>query len=309
MTRTSSSVLVTGGMGVLGRSIVRGLVAEGRSVRVLSRGASYPEHPQVSTYHGDLTCRDDLRGAIQGCNAVFHCAAEKSDRTKMRAVNVSATRSLLELARESGVTYFCHLSSVGVIGKTRVRLVDESARCNPRNAYEQTKLAAEEIVRQGIDDGRVLILRPTNVFSATTLEPWLERSFRRRVRLFLKGNENAHLVYVEDVAAAALHGLRLSSGPRVDTFIVSSDEETGSTYSEVQAELATRVSGAPRPFRLSAPAIVPYCARLVAHRDTNFGNIRYSSGKLRRTGFCFPYGLKNGLIDAVNQMCSRAVAG
>jgi nucleoside-diphosphate-sugar epimerase len=257
---------------------------------------------------GDIRSLQDLRTAMRGCDAVFHCAAEKNDAATMRATNVVATRLLFDLACELRVRFFCHFSSVGVVGRTRSRIVDEDAPCNPMNLYEETKLAAEEIVSEGLPGGSVVILRPTNIFGAVTLERWLQRSIRARARLFLKGYENSHLVYVEDVAAAAVHWLQASCQKHVDTFIVSSDEESGNTHCEVQTWLASKVHAAPRPLRISAPLFVPHCARLIRHGNSNFGNVVYSSHKLRQAGFGFPYGLRKGLDDAVSLLPGRPAA-
>jgi nucleoside-diphosphate-sugar epimerase len=249
-----------------------------------------------------LTSQKDLKAAIKGCKVVFHCAAEKTDEDMMRAVNVTATRNLLELSRDSRIGYFCHLSSVGVVGRTRLKLVDESAACNPMNEYEATKLAAEEIVRGGLGDGRVVILRPTNIFGPSTLRPMLQRSFRSQVRAFLKGNECAHLVYIDDVVAAALHWMQAAPAKSAGTFIVSSDEESGNTHRDIGAFIASSVETAPRPLKFSAPRFAPYLARLLRHGKTNYGDVIYSSGKIKQTGFNFPFGLKAGLDDAINAL-------
>jgi nucleoside-diphosphate-sugar epimerase len=253
-------------------------------------------------YRGDLTCNKDLKAAMKGCKVVFHCAAEKSDEHIMTAVNVTATRNLLELSRDMRIRYFCHVSSVGVIGKTRLKLVDESAACNPMNEYEATKLAAEEVVRGGLADGRVVILRPTNIFGPATLRPMLQRSLRSQVRAFLKGNECAHLVYIDDVVAAAMYRMQAAPAKSAETFIVSSDEEPGNAHRDIQTFLASRVQTAPRPLKLSAPLFVPYCARLLRHGKTNYGDVIYSSGKIKQAGFNFPFGLKAGLDDVLNAL-------
>src|ERR1700737_4886617 len=178
MRSDSFNILVTGGTGFFGRALVPQLVAIGQSVRIISRSGNHPAHPRVSMYRGDITSLKDLRIAMQGCNAVFHCAAEKNVAESMRRVNVSATKLLFDMASELQVAFFCHLSSVGVVGRTRLRIVDENASCNPMNLYEETKLAAEEVVSRGIPGGRVVILRPTNIFGAETLLPWLQDSLR-----------------------------------------------------------------------------------------------------------------------------------
>jgi nucleoside-diphosphate-sugar epimerase len=236
---------------------------------------------------------------MRGCHAVFHCAAEKTDRARMAAVNIEATRHLLQLACDLEVGYLCHLSSVAVIGRTDSSIVDETAACNPLTLYAETKLAAEEIARRGLPGGRVAILRPTNIFGPDTLESWLQNSLRSKMRDFLSGRERAHLVYVEDVAAAAVRTLHSSSGVSVETYIVSSDEEPGNTNQEVRVALASMVETATRPCRCSAPLWVPGCARAIRHGHGNLGKVIYSSRRLHQTGFQFPFGLRNGLNDAV----------
>jgi nucleoside-diphosphate-sugar epimerase len=295
-------ILVTGGTGFVGRSLVNKLLAGGLSVRILSRSETISEHPNISMCRGDLTSLRDLKAAIQGCKVVFHCAAEKNNEDVMTAVNVTATRHLLELARDLRIRYFCHLSSVGVIGRTRLKLVDESAACNPANQYEATKLAAEEIVREGLGDGRVVILRPTNIFDAKTLRPMFQKSFRSQIRAFLKGNECAHLVYIKDVVAAAMCWMDAPAARCVETFIVSSDEESGNAHRDIQALLASRIDTAPRPFNVSAPIFVPYWARLLRNGKANYGDVLYSSRKIHQAGFHFPFGLKAGLNDALNAL-------
>jgi nucleoside-diphosphate-sugar epimerase len=305
-----ASILVTGGTGFFGRSLVSKLVAAGFSVRILSRRIENREHPKISICRGDLTNLRDLRAAVDDCDVIFHCAAEKIDEGSMMAVNVTATKTLFELAKDMRIRYFCHLSSVGVIGRTRLSIVDESAACNPMNQYETTKLAAEGIVGNGLDDGRVVILRPTNIFGMETMDTMLQKSLRLRIRNFAKGNECSHFVYVNDVVAAAMYWMEAPSESPVDTFIVSSDEETGNTNYDVQALLASRISTAPAASRVSAPLFVPYCARLLRHGRSNYGDVIYSSRKIHRAGFRFPFGLKAGLNDAIDGLLeSRAVCG
>jgi nucleoside-diphosphate-sugar epimerase len=296
------AILVTGGTGFFGRSLVNKLVAEGLPVRILSRREQKSGHPQISMCRGDVTNLKDLRAAMEGCKVIFHCAAEKTDEETMMAVNVTATKLLFELARDMRIRYFCHLSSIGVVGRTRLTFVDESTACNPMNRYEATKLAAEAIVNEGLDGGRVVILRPTNIFGVETLQAMLQHSFRSRIVSFVKGNECAHFVYVYDVVAAAMYWLEALSERPVDTFIVSSDEDTGNVHRDIQALLASRISTAPRPCNVSSPLFVPYCVRLLRHGNANYGDVIYRSCKIIRAGFNFPFGLKAGVNDALNAL-------
>jgi len=295
-------IMVTGGTGFFGCSLVSRLLADGHSVRLLSRRDGTVNHPRLTVYRGGLADAQTLTAAMRGASAVFHCAAEKHAADLMAEVNVAGTKRIFDLARELAITHFCHLSSVGVIGKTRLRQVDETAACNPMNRYEETKLEAEQIVKEGMIQGSVVILRPTNIFGAPSLAPFLDGSWRSAARLFLKGRENAHFVYVEDVAAAATYLLEAPAHERVGIFIVSSDEDPGNTYNGIQAAVASRIATAPRPCKLTAPMFIPYCARRLRNRAANYGHIAYSSRKLRARGFDFPFGLHRGLDHAIAKL-------
>ncbi|MBS0418989.1 MAG: NAD-dependent epimerase/dehydratase family protein [Proteobacteria bacterium] len=289
------AVLVTGGSGLVGRSLVRSLVAGGQRVRILSRNGSNPvPHPLVSVQRGNLLRAADVKAALQDCSTVFHCAGEKLDTTNMLATNVTGTELLFDLARRQRVRFFCHFSSVGVIGKVAVRLVDETTPCAPMNHYEETKLAAEKIVSAGLDSGVVAILRPTNVFDESTVAALLDRSCRARMRLRFKGNELSHLVYVEDVTAAALFCLQTNSNAPVATYIISSDEEPGGTHLEVQACLAAMSDTVPAPPALSMPVWMAHWVRSL-RRPVNRPDVIYSARRLTEAGFEPPFGRARGL--------------
>jgi nucleoside-diphosphate-sugar epimerase len=188
---------------------------------------------------------------------------------------------------------------VGVIGKIDVPIADESSACNPMNAYEETKLAAERIVSSGFGPGAVAILRPTNVFTSETLRPMLSGSATVTARLLLKGRENTHFVYVEDVAAAAEFCWSRGRRGSLETFIVSSDEEEGGSFLDVQAILAAAWPEARQPPPWSAPTWVPRCLRRIIGRPVNRADLIYSSLRLRTAGFRNPFGRARGLEHAV----------
>src|SRR5436309_15072326 len=74
----SVKALVTGGTGFMGSAVVRALVRDGQSVRVLARPHSDPRNLanlDVEIVHGDITDPDSVRRAIDGCNHVYHLAA------------------------------------------------------------------------------------------------------------------------------------------------------------------------------------------------------------------------------------------
>ena len=113
-------ILVTGGAGVMGSRLVRGLVEAGNSVRVLS----LPGDPLVSRLdglgveirYGDVGDRKTLEGLCDGVDTVYHLAAIllSRDPALFERVNVGGTRNLVELSVKAGVKHFVLVSSISV---------------------------------------------------------------------------------------------------------------------------------------------------------------------------------------------------
>lgn len=296
-------VLVTGGRGMLGRAIVSLLLKEHYRVRVLTRVLPLKNESLPCEYfQGDILNKAQMEEAVLGCSAVFHCAAEIKDEPKMQEVNVVGTKHVFEAARKNGVGYFCHLSSVGVIGRTNKKIVDETICCHPMNCYEKTKLEAEKKVETGLDQGTVVILRPTNVFDRSTLIQFVNPNFLNLFRFWLKAREKGHLVYVEDVAAAAFYFLKNKiASPACKIFIVSSDEEEGNVIGEIVSKINSFYGKKNFNPIWSPPIEISWILRVLRHGVGNKGDICYSSKKLFSTGFIMPFGLQEGLKKAMNE--------
>jgi nucleoside-diphosphate-sugar epimerase len=293
-------ILVTGGTGLLGKRFVSRLIQLGHNVRMLSRRPpSGDAGGSVQVVSGDIRDVKLVEEAVSGCDAVFHCTAETKDATAMREVNVIGTRNVYEAAHKNRVRYFCHLSSVGVVGKTDQRVVDEDTPCCPTNLYEQTKLEAEQIVAQGIEGGGVTILRPTNVFAEETFDVDSYRGFRRAVRVWLTGKEISHLVYADDVAAAGIYLLENAAPAGCKKFIVSSDEEPGGSNAEVYSLARSFLGYKIKKARHACPIELAYALRILRHGHGNRGDVRYSARRLLSTGFKMPFGLIEGIRRSV----------
>jgi len=205
MTKSKGIAAVTGASGMVGSKITQKLLQDGYEVRVLTRNKSF-RNESAHVYYGDIEDTDILRLFLKNVSYFFHCAAELHNESKMWDVNVLGTERILDLISESRVTYFCYLSSVGVVGLTDEMIVEEKSQCNPQNNYEKSKWAAEELVAKGSDNCNIVILRPTNVIDEQrpgALALPIRSRWRDRFIVFLKGSECAHLVHAEDVADAA----------------------------------------------------------------------------------------------------------
>lgn len=161
-------VCVTGGSGFMGRHLARRLLAEGRRVVVLDlapppadlleRGATFVP--------GSVTAPEDVARALEGVEAVVHLAARVRDygpRAAFLALNVDATRCVLEQARLAGARRVVQMSSVAVFDyRVGYRDADEETPTGGHEyPYGQTKLLAEEAVQAAHGDGlETVIVRP-----------------------------------------------------------------------------------------------------------------------------------------------------
>jgi uncharacterized protein YbjT (DUF2867 family) len=129
----TTSILVTGGTGTLGRPLARRLRDAGASVTVLSRRPR--EIAEGIRYTaGDLSTGAGIEAAARGAEVIVHCAgSSKGDEQK--------TRALAGAARDAR-----HVVLISVVGADRVPLV--SAIDRALFGYFGMKLATERVVEQ-----------------------------------------------------------------------------------------------------------------------------------------------------------------
>ena len=121
----TSTVLVTGGTGRLGRSVVAQLVEAGQDVRVLARRQRDTE-PQVTFFTGDLRRGEGIDAAVRGAGTIINCA------TSTRG-DAEVTTNLMTAAAKAGSPHIVQPSIVGI---------DSMAQWG----YVKTKLKVERIV-------------------------------------------------------------------------------------------------------------------------------------------------------------------
>eukprot|EP01034_Spumella_vulgaris_P009896 gene9896-12556_t len=97
--------LVTGATGFVGSAVARRLLAEGFELRLLSRKNSDRRNVDgldATVVVGDLTDPVSLQRAVQGCDAVFHVAADyrlwAPNPDELYQANVDGSRALVAAA-------------------------------------------------------------------------------------------------------------------------------------------------------------------------------------------------------------------
>lgn len=157
------NILITGATGKVGSRLAKRLVQQGYVVRAVvrdaARAAELPDHG-IRLVIGDLMQPASLAAAVQGVEAVVHCAAFFRGATpeQAHAVNNLGTHHLARAARNAGVGRFVFTSTGLVYGPNGGVPAHEDDACAPPDAYPQSKFAAERMLRD-IDGLDVRILR------------------------------------------------------------------------------------------------------------------------------------------------------
>lgn len=156
-------ILVTGATGKVGSRLSKRLAARGHHVRALVREparAADLREAHIELAEGDLLNVDSLAAAVQGIEAVVHCAAFFRGATpeQAHAVNDIGTQNLARAACAAAVKRFIFTSTGLVYGPTNGRFSHEDDPCSPIAAYPVSKLAAERflLALEGLD---VYVLR------------------------------------------------------------------------------------------------------------------------------------------------------
>jgi nucleoside-diphosphate-sugar epimerase len=166
-------VLVTGATGFIGGRTAEVLsLLHGWKVKALVHNpahASRLARLPVEMVVADLSDAESVRKAVEGCDAIVHCAIGTAwgDRRRIFEVTVEGTRRLLDAAARAGVGRFVHLSTFAIHDLTKPGVIDETTPPNPPpgNDYAESKAEADRVVLAAAQASlSAVILRLANVY-------------------------------------------------------------------------------------------------------------------------------------------------
>jgi UDP-glucose 4-epimerase len=273
---TDRPVLVTGGMGFIGSTIVRALVQLGARVTVVDdlkpqyggnrfNLASIAE--QIRFIEGDTANEKLMRGVVPEFDTIFNLVGQVSHVDSMENplgdlyTNVTAHIGLLEACRHAGTKpKIVFAGTRGQYGRPTERPVSESARIAPIDVNGINKHAGESyhFVYAQSYGMRVTSLRLTNTYgprhTMKTARQGVFAWFLRQaldgqeIRLFGGGEQLRDWNHVRDVVGALLMAM---ASPKADGELFNLGSEAPASLRTV-AELLVRLAGS------GSVKLVPY---------------------------------------------------
>lgn len=180
-------ILVTGGNGFIGHTLVRHLISEGNKVIVVDMKPVPFSHENLTFVKKSV--EDDLRFHMQDCDCVYHLAAMlgvvNSDQYPLNTLrnNIDGTVNVFRNAIDAGVKKVVYSSSSEVYGEAQEIPLKEDSPKAPVSVYGVSKLAAEMyanafVKEHGIDINPV---RFFNVYGPGQGFEWVVSIFIKKV--------------------------------------------------------------------------------------------------------------------------------
>ena len=255
-------IFVTGALGFIGAHFIERALAAGHDISGIYRSAEGDKAASLHKFRaqgallqeGDILEPDTYAALLKDVDCICHFAAAfkgsgHSDEDFLR-INVAGTERVLEAGAHAGVRRFVLCSTAGIYGQSLTGITSEVAPARPWNAYERSKHAAEERLRQraaqlGIE---YVILRPAVVYGPRDdrLLKLFKAAARGRFPLFGPGSGRRHMVYVSDVADAFILGCTTREAANQDMIIAGPEAVPLRVMLDTLANVMQRKSCGPR---------------------------------------------------------------
>jgi dihydroflavonol-4-reductase len=286
--------LVTGATGFVGAAVARALLRNQWQVRVLVRKGSDRSNLtalNVEPVEGDLTDAASLEHAAQGCEGLFHVAADyrlgARDPRPLYQNNVEGTRNVLNAARRAGVRRMVYTSSVATVGIPKDGTPGQDSTPvmleNMIGHYKRSKFLAEEVVRAAAQEGAsVVIASPSTPVGPGDIKPTptgqlvLDAAAGRMPAYVDTG---LNIVHVDDVAAG--HLLAYERGRVGERYILGGEDMT---LRQILEMIAAQVGRKPPSIRLPYGLVLPmaYVAEGIAKLTGRSGRLTLEGVRMSR---------------------------
>jgi dihydroflavonol-4-reductase len=155
MNTTESRALVMGASGFLGSHVVRGLVRDGRKVRIYCRATSNTsaiDHLGCEKHIGEITDAAAIEKAMQGCDVIYYCIVDPrawlKDPAPLAEININAFKLVMDIALKMQIRRFIYTSTFMTIGINDTGIFSEKDEFNwwdDASEYARVRVTAEKM--------------------------------------------------------------------------------------------------------------------------------------------------------------------
>jgi len=260
---TNNRVPITGGAGFIGSHLIDVLITMEANIIILDNLSSgslnnikqHLDNQNLTFIHGDLLNPADVARAVDGCEIVYHLAANPEVRIGSISPdihykqNILATYNLLEAIRKAGtVNTLLFASSSTVYGEaSKVPTPEDYAPLEPISVYGASKLACEALITAYAHTYgfKAIIYRLANIVGTRSkhgvIHDFIQKLKKnpKQLEILGDGTQSKSYLYVADCVEAMLLGLEKSS-KSVEIYNVGSEDQI--TVKEI-AKIITQEMG------------------------------------------------------------------
>jgi GlcNAc-P-P-Und epimerase len=298
-------ILAVGNSGFIGSFLTSKLVELGYQVAGLDLCQDNHKDEICKCIEGSILNDNDIERASEGADLIINLAAKHHDfgvsEEEFYQVNVEGTKNLLDCASKENIKKFIFISSVAVYD-TKSMPVDESSELNPVNLYGKSKLKAENLVKEWVNEGSersAVIVRPAVVFGPgnyANMYNLIDNIYKGRFFFVGKGDNIKSAAYVENLIDAIIFYMeKMKPGLEVFNYSDQPHMNTKEIVEIISNHLNVEVPAFKFPLKpvLGVAGIIDILAKISgrnfpiqAFRIKKFAqNTYYKSPRIRDLGF------------------------
>jgi nucleoside-diphosphate-sugar epimerase len=231
-------VLITGGAGYVGTSLIPQLLGKNYHVKVFDNlifggDALLPffRHPNFEFEPGDVRNEKELHQAAKNCDIIIHLAAIvgypacRKDPRLAEEVNVKGTQNLSKaLSKNQLVLFGSTGSNYGAVED----ICTEETPLNPLSLYGQTKTLAEKIL---LENNTTIAYRFATAFGISPrlrldllINDFTYKAIKEGYLVVYEKHFLRTFIHVSDMGSAFLFGIENSEKMKDNVFNIGSDE-------------------------------------------------------------------------------------